>query len=203
MTSKLLGRLLKLPPVFIFLVANTCLLMFAPGPAAAKQIFQTQLVDIYYQNPIDLREMEQRLNFLPGNDFSQSYTFIQDPSQAVLSPRLAVKIDGLLAKVCQLLHRCPRSGQRLRIFLVKDGQQVQQRRLALQAFHGELPFFGYGSLEGFYELRTRTIFLSLADLHEGILAHEMSHFVLCESSPIRPPEDLSEDWASYVESRLN
>jgi hypothetical protein len=44
--------------------------------------------------------------------------------QAALSPGLAFKVDGLLVKVCQLLHRCPKSGQRLRIFLVQDGRQV-------------------------------------------------------------------------------
>lgn len=203
MASKLLGTFLKLHPFLIFLVANTCLLVFAPGPAAAHYIFQTQLVDIYYHDPYDLREMEQRLDFRPGNDFSQSYSYIQDPMQAVLSPGLAFKVDGLLVKVCQLLHRCPRSGQRLRIFLVQDGRQVRQRQLALQPFHPETSFFGYGSLEGFYEIRTRTIFLSLADLRQGVLAHEMTHFVLCESSAIQPPEDLSEDWAMYVESQLN
>jgi hypothetical protein len=203
MASILLGKFLKLHLVLIVLLATTCLLVFAPGPAAAQQVFQTQLVDIYYQNPYDLREMEQRLDFCPTNDFTKCYFYTQDPVQAALSPGLAVKIDGLLVKVCQMLRRQPRPGQRLRIFLLQDGRQVRQRQLVLQPDHRQPFFFGYGSLEGFYELRTKTIFLSLADLRRGVLAHEMSHFVLCESSAVRPSEDLSEDWARYAESRLN
>ena len=50
---------------------------------------------------------------------------------------------------------------------------------------------------------SRTIFLSLEDLHAGILAHELTHFVLCESFAVPPPAALQEDWARYVESSLD
>ena len=63
--------------------------------------------------------------------------------------------------------------------------------------------FGYGRLEAFYEPRTRTIFLSLEDLRAGILAHELTHFVLCESFAVPPPAALQEDWGRYVESSLD
>jgi hypothetical protein len=124
--------------------------------------------------------------------------------QAALSPGLAAKVDGLLAKVCLLLNRWPKKGQGLRIFLLKDGKQVQQRHLVFQPFQNGGPAsFGYGHLEAFYEPRTRSIFLSLEDLRAGILAHELTHFVLCEAFTVPPPVALQEDWGRYVESSLD
>ena len=172
--------------------------------AQAQQVFQTQWAAIYYEDPASLREMERRLDFSQAQKFSQSYSYTQDPSQAALSPRLAAKIDGLLAKVCLILRKRPLKHQDLRIVILKDGKQVQQRHLAFQPVQTAGPgWFGYGRLEGFYEPRSHTIFLSLDDLHEGILAHEMAHFVLCEAYAVPPPASLQEDWARHVESSLN
>jgi len=173
-------------------------------PAPAQQIFQTQSATIYYEDPASLREMEHRLRFSQAEKFSQSYFYTQDPVQAALSPGLAAKVDGLLAKVCLLLNRWPKKSAGLRIFLLKDGRQVQQRHLVFQPYQNSGPsWFGYGSMEAFYEPRSRSIFLSLQDLHAGILAHELTHFVLCVSFAVPPPAALQEEWGRYVESSLN
>jgi hypothetical protein len=193
-----------------FLVFLRCLILgvialtFCILSAQAQQVFQTQSATIYYEDPVSLREMGNRLRFSQAQKFSQSYFYTQDPVQAALSPGLAAKIDGLLVKVCLILNKWPQKTRRLRIFLLKDGKQVQQRHLVFQPFQNAGPtWFGYGRLEAFYESRTRTIFLSIEDLHAGILAHELAHFVLCESSAIPPPASVQEDLARYVESSLN
>lgn len=62
--------------------------------------------------------------------------------------------------------------------------------------------FGYDSLEAFYFVGTRTVYLSLADLREGILAHELTHHLLCTVMALPPPEVTQEAYAHYVESRL-
>jgi hypothetical protein len=85
---------------------------------------------------------------------------------------------------------------------LKDGQAVSQRHLACQGAN-KRPLFGYHSLEGFYEPLTHTIFLSLADLHAGILAHEMVHFVLCTALSASLPPEVQDDWANFVETRLD
>jgi hypothetical protein len=187
-----------------------CLILGLIGPtlsspaAQAQQAFQTQWAAIYYEDPASLREMERRLHFSQAPKFSQSYFYAQDPFQAALSPGLAAKIDGLLAKVCLILRKRPQKGQELRIVILKDGKQVQQLHSAFHPAQTTGPsWFGYGRLEGFYESRSRTIFLSLDDLHEGILAHEMAHFVLCEAYTVPPPESVQEDWARHVESSLD
>ena len=54
---------------------------------------------------------------------------------------------------------------------------------------GQRPgLFGYGSLEAFYAVGPRTVYLSLADLREGILAHELTHHLLCTVMGTPPPE---------------
>jgi len=173
-------------------------------PAQAQQVFHTRSATIYYEDPVSLREMEHRLRFSQAKKFSQSYFYTQDPVQAALSPGLAAKIDGLLVKVSLILGKWPQKPQGLRIVLLKDGKQVRQRHLVLQPFQNGGPsWFGYGHLEAFYEPRTHTIFLSLEDLHAGILAHELAHFVLCESYAVPPPASVQEAWARYVESSLD
>jgi hypothetical protein len=173
-------------------------------PAQAQQVFQTRSATIYYEDPASLREMEHRLRFSQAKKFIQSYFYTQDPVQAALSPGLAAKIDGLLVKVSLILNRWPQKPQGLKIVLLKDGKQVRQQHLVRQPFQNDGPsWFGYGRLEAFYEPHTRTIFLSLEDLHAGILAHELAHFVLCECFAVPPPASVQEGWARYVESSLD
>jgi hypothetical protein len=192
-----------------FLVLLCCLFLGLSvpaliSPAQAQQVFHTRSATIYYEDPVSLREMEHRLRFSQAKKFTQSYFYTQDPVQAALSPGLAAKIDGLLVKVSLILNRWPKKPQGLRIVLLKDGRQVQQRHLALQPFQNGGPsWFGYGHLEAFYEPRTHTIFLSLEDLHAGILAHELAHYVLCEAFAVPPPASVQEGWARYVESSLD
>jgi hypothetical protein len=144
--------------------------------------------------PPKLRELERRLSFSPTKNFHQQYLFTPDPAQAALSPGLASKIDGLLARVSLILNLWPNGPNSLRIILLSNGEEVRQRWLALQPFLRDRPIFGYGSLSAFYEPLSRTIFLSLADLHAGVLAHEMAHFILNESFSRRPPAPLQEQW---------
>jgi len=180
-------------------------MLFIPS-AQAQQVFSisTQWSTIFYENPVSLWEMERRLSFSQVQNFSQSYFYTQDPVQAALAPGLAAKIDGLLVKVCLILGRWPKNAQDFRIVLLKDAKEVQRRHLVLQPFQNAgSSLFGFGDLEGFYEPRTRTIFLSLADLRVRILAHELAHFVLCESFVVRPPASVQEDWARYVEAMLD
>ncbi len=186
-------------PCFFLLILGS--LSIDPGlkPAWAQQAFTTQRAVIHYDNPADLQEMERRLRF---TQVDKLIFYTQDPAQAALSPRLAAKIEGLLTKVSQILNMWPKNPHPLRIILLKDEYQIRQRYLVFNPLQ-KRSFFGYDPVYAFYESRSHTIFLSLADLHEGILAHEMAHFVLCESFPVPPPTALQEEWAQYVESRLN
>jgi hypothetical protein len=147
--------------------------------------------------------MQRRLGLTSSRFCRAAYSSSAAPPQSAGRPGLAAEVDGLLARVCLTLHLRPQKSGKLHIVLLKDGREVHQRYLALDPWAQNPPIFGHLKLEGFYEPRSRTIFLSLADLREGILAHEMTHYVLCEQPGGPPPADLQEEWAQYVESSLD
>jgi hypothetical protein len=182
-----------------FLIGMFWMVFLAISETSAQQVLHTQWVDIHYTHPADLVEMDRRLRFAGEDNFPRNYAIASD--RGTPCPRLGAKIDGILHKVCQALNLWPKTQNRLRVFLLEDGNQVRQRQVVLQP--GQSPsLLGYSPLEAFYERRSRTVFLALADLHEGILAHEMAHFILCESFPAAPPASLQDDWARYVELKL-
>jgi hypothetical protein len=183
--------------VVIFLI-----LLPAPRTVWAQQVFKTQRAVIHFDNPSDLQEMEHRLRFTQVDGFLRNYFYTPEPVQASLSPRLAAKIDGLLTKVCMIMNMWPQNGDPVHIYILRDGRGVREKHLALYPFQ-KRPIFGHGSLPAFYIPGSRTIILSLKDLHEGVLAHEMAHHVLCQVFPAYPPADYQEEWAQYVERQLN
>ncbi len=190
-------------PIFSFF------LLFAVGflastavlrPAQAQAILPTTSSDIRYENPHDLAELARRLG---GADNTLRSRFFHEPLSADFAARLAARIDVLFDRVCRLLKRRPREAERLQIFLLRDGQQVRARRLAFAPYLANRSLFSHASLEAFYETQGCSIFLSLADVRPGILVHEMTHHVLCQSSAQPPSPRLQEEWARYAEAELD
>ncbi len=176
-----------------------CLTIALTTPLWAQHTFKTERTLIFYHSPEDLLEMDRRLQDMqvsaPPNLPRESF------SRGSVEHRLAGKIDWLFDRVCQILRLWPKHHLPLKIFLLKNGREVRDRHLACQPF-GKTSFFGYSSLEAFFEARSQAIFLSVADVDPGILAHEMTHFLLCTAVPVPPPRDLQEGWAQYVEARV-
>jgi len=201
------ARLLKVSPWFFLL----CFVVFGFAPsidiALAQQTFTTGRTVVYYDKAISLQEMEHRLRFRPVDNVNQKYLYTQDSAETALASGLSPKIENLLTKVCQILNIWPRNPGSLKIYLLENSEQVRQRFLAIHPFSSDRSIFGhtYASdpIKGFYESRSRSIFLSLADLSEGVLAHEMTHFVLCECSARPPSSEIQEYWAHFVEDHLN
>jgi len=168
--------------------------------ARAQEVFTTRYAVVQAASAVDLLEMERRLHFAAPAAASPPRTtgeFAFHPG----FPRLAAKIDAILERTLNLLKFPPVRPPRVTLVLLPDGQEV--RRLHVNLVPGQRPgIFGYGSLEAFYYVLTRTIYLSLADLREGILAHEMTHHLLCTLMTLPPPAQTQEAYAHYVESRL-
>jgi len=168
-------------------------------PARGQEVLKTRHAVVQAQSAADLMEMERRLHVATPAAASQTH-FTGEHAFHPAFPRLAAKIDGILDRASRLLNLHPSRSSRLNIVLLTNGKAVRGRHLLLVP--GQRPgLFGYGSLEAFYEARSRTIYLSLADLHEGILAHEMAHYLFCTTLAVPPPEYIQEAWAQYVESR--
>lgn len=163
--------------------------LLGPPPT---QVFHTQMADIVYDNPAELEELARRLG-----------AWTPDRPQPDLGS-LSLKIDGMLADISRVLQRWPTRPVRLTIRLLRDGFQVKQQQLALSAPQPRrLSPPGPPYLISFYDPRRRTIFLSLSDARPGVLAHEMTHFVLLESPGVRTSEEYQESLARYMEERFN
>jgi len=161
------------------------------------QVFSTQKADIWVEDIADLQELARRLGTVGTGA----------PGQPDFSP-LATKIDGMLAEISRVLQKTPLRPVKLQIRVFKNGLQVQQQLQALRRFPKRLVLSGrvlseQSPLESFYDPQSRTIYMSLADFRLGILAHEMTHFILCESSPTWPGATFQESLAQYVERRFN
>jgi hypothetical protein len=169
-------------------------------PAWGQEVFLTRYAVVRAASAADLLEMERRLHFTaPASSASAptSGEYAFHPG----FPRLAAKIDGILERAAGLINLSRARPPKVTLIVLPDGKEVRRQHMALVP--GQRPgLFGYGSLEAFYHVSARTIYLSLADLREGILAHELTHHLLCTVMALPPPEQTQEAYAHYVESRL-
>ena len=167
-----------------------------------QECLNTRRAKIVYNTPADLQEINRRLNSSPVALVSQQNSPAPCQGQDPAASQLVAKIDGLLSKVAGVLRLDQQNSPQLTIRFLQDGRQVTKLFQLFQP-SSERPLFGYGSLPAFYEPRSRTIIVSLQDLHEGILAHEMAHFFLCSGRFPAPPEYYQEDVARHVEARVH
>ncbi len=183
-----------LPAVIILMVGYTL-------PALGQVSFATRYTEVLATSPDDLLEMESRLHFAAPESSSPHQVTTGAFAYHPGFPRLAAKIDAILVRASKILNMPLGQASRLHIVLVADGKEVRRRyRLIMPDRRGGL--FGFGSLEAYYETDNRTIYLSLHDLREGILAHEMAHYLLCTGVYPPPPVAEQESWAHYVEGQL-
>jgi hypothetical protein len=171
--------------LFIFWTTG---IVVSTAAASAPQVFYTQKSAIIFQQYRDLNELALRLGATGAAG---------EPHLGVMSAR----IDGMLGEISEILQRQPLRPSRLQIYLLKDGFAVQQERARQKFARGGMAS-GRRALESFYDSRRRTIFLSLADARLGVLAHEMAHFMLCESFQVPPGEAYQEEVANYMERRF-
>lgn len=165
-----------------------------PPPALRRpvlqQLFHTERVDVVYDHREHLEELARRLGVAPAA-----------PGAPPDLGALALRLDDMLAEITRVLKRRPPPGVQLRLRLVPDALAVRREHDALSGRRSPSPT-SRGWLPAFYEPKSRTLYLSLADARIGILAHELTHFVLSESPGGWPSEVFQESLARYLEERF-
>jgi hypothetical protein len=192
-------RIKAIPSVVSVLVVMSPLAF--SSATVGQECLSTGRAKIVYNSPVDLQEINRRLNSSPLASVSQQDS-VSSPVQDPAAAQLVAKIDGLLSKVAGVLRLDLQNYPPVTIRFLQDGRQVTKLFHLFQPSSAR-PLFGYGSLPAFYEPRSRTIIVSLQDVHEGILAHEMAHFFLCSGRFPAPPEYYQEDMARHVEARVH
>ncbi|MHB9074091.1 MAG: hypothetical protein ACYC6G_11250 [Desulfobaccales bacterium] len=166
-----------------------------PASANAHEI-RTKKTCIKFNDMDSLYRMYSKLSFEPEKDFLQGYSLNSNLANQPLCPPLCTNVDGLLFKVCKILPKCPGRQPLLTIELIEDARKVRQQLSIISPFQ-TTP--SDDSLEGFFASGYNVIYISIDGFRVGILGHEMTHYLLCQFSPI-PDMDLQEKWARYVDT---
>ncbi len=163
---------------------------FLPRPPV--QVLHSQQADLVYEHRRHLEELALKMGVAPPA-----------PGLPPEVGLLALRIDAMLTEISRTLNRRPATPVKLTIRLLPDATAVWRQYETLRPSRPSQPLVRGGPLPAFYEPRSRTIYLSVADARVGMLAHEMTHFILCESSGSWPSEAFQESLARYLEERFN
>lgn len=164
--------------------------------SAHSHEIRTDKTCIKFNDMNSLYRMNSKLTFEPEKDFLQGYSLNSNLAHQSLCTELCPKVDGLLFKVCKILPKCPNRQPFLTIELIDDANKVRQQLTIISPFQTSP---SDDSLEGFFLSGRNVIYISIKGFRTGILAHEMTHYLLYQFSPI-PAIDLQEKWAQHVDT---
>lgn len=166
------------------------------APAAADddgldQRIVSRFCIVHYRNLGDLVEFNRAIQYLPegvGVEGMMAPTTFDSLQQT-----LARKIDALFLRAQTILDMRRRMKRvHIRIYPDKAALAATYRRL----------FRAPCDLRAWYLFETRTIYLNLQDVHEGILAHELGHHIIDHFFEVRPPSATAEILARYIDAHL-
>lgn len=164
------------------------------GPAnnsyAAQYIVQTRYTTLTFNSVNDMESFSDSIKF--ANDSSLSSLF-SSPSTQDKKRDLIRKIDLLFQKVQAILD------------MRKQMQPVNVRVYSNEEQMGKTFYSLYGqkcTVRGWYFYELNTVFLNVADVHEGMLAHELGHAIIDHFLSVRPPRATAEILARYVDENL-
>ncbi len=184
--------------VFYLLVVFISLALTYSEPAyslaqspSTWQCLETKHSIIHYRSLRDLMQLRRKLRYGPGSGIFFGLFSSADPKQGV--SEIAEKVDAVFERVQQILGM--RKAMRpVTINLYPNRSQLCQAYRQI-----------YGTecrIRAWYRFRDKTIYLNVKDLHEGILAHEMAHFIIDNYLAVRPPRATAEILARYVDIHL-
>jgi hypothetical protein len=166
------------------------LLLFVACPlqSAAQEMrshgYSTLYATIFYDKAEDLYRFTRNI----GSGIS----FLgESPERHPLLVRK--RVDMIVNKVMALLDMRP-ADFHFSIYLCRTASEVETayRRLGMT---GPVPL-------SFYSHLTRSITVSLDDINDGMLAHEIAHALICAYFVTAPPSRMQEVLAQYVDSHL-
>lgn len=192
-------RHLSSKKAFILLLVLVAFLNFSPargeqdisGTEINWQSFETRYTSIHYQTEADLLRFHQKIRFRgehwwPGHLFSR-------PNLDELRKQITEKVDPLFERVQEILDM-RRKMDKVVILVYPDKRQM--REAYEKIYHAEC------RIRAWYQYRNNTVSVTVVDLHEGMLAHELAHAIIDHYLVVRPPAASAEILARYVDSHL-
>ena len=155
------------------------------------EVIETKHTIVHYQSSQDLRKLNQKVDFAPGS-WGLKGLFAK-PDSHELRRQTMQMLDALYERVQEILDM----RKRMKPVVIKIYSTKQQLHAAyLEAYRKPC------QLRAWYIYESNTIYVTVEDVHEGILAHEMAHAIIDHYLVVRPPPTTAEILARYVDGHL-
>jgi len=190
-TRKICKRLLSLI-CWNFLLFSLCGVAYGETSANINwQILETKYTFIHYQSSKELKKFNDKIDYSPG-EWGLKRLFSSSDSNNMID-KLKKKVDALYERVQEILDMRKKM-KNITINIYCDKKQ-------LHAAYQEI-YKKPRNLRAWYIYEYNTIYISVDDIHEGMLAHEMAHSIIDHYLTVRPPGATAEILARYVDSHL-
>lgn len=149
-------------------------------------------ITVSYPSDINLKRLETRLRsrwFYVSPVERDLYT---NPVYSI-EQRIVARLETILLRVEEILAMYPASME-LKIKIFSDRRELSREYLTL--------FGTVQNYKSFYIHSLRTIYASMQDISDSVIAHEMAHAVIDNYFLVIPPEKTAELLATYVDSHL-
>ena len=155
---------------------------------------ETRHTIMRYQTPEDLKVFDKKVVYssvasASGLEWLFSKSSGNDPSD-----KLKKKVDAIYKRVQEILGMRKRM-EKVKINIYHDKRQLRDAFFKI--------YKKKGRLRAWYIFEKNTIYITIEDMHEGILAHEMAHSIIDHYLTVRPPSASAEILARYVDSHLH
>ncbi len=152
---------------------------------------ETKYTLIHYQHLEDLKRFNNKLNYGPEK-WGFKRLFSKEESDKLLDV-VGKKVDMIFERVQEILDM-RKMMPSVTINIYRDQKQLYDAYFEIYKQSCQL--------RAWYIFEYNTIYFSIEDLHEGMLAHEMAHSIIDHYLTVRPPVASAEILARYVDSHL-
>ena len=149
-------------------------------------------IAILYPSDINLKRLEGRLRSRWFSVSPAERDLYTNPSYSI-EQRIISRLEAILLRVEEILAMYPSSID-LKIKVFKNRRDLSLEYLSLLGTTQDY--------KSFYIHGLGTIYASMQDISDSVIAHEMAHAVIDNYFQVIPPEKTAELLATYVDSHL-
>lgn len=186
---------LKIKYVFIFLLPFYLLPQYSRADSKdgiPRLQLETKTAVIQYRSPDDLKKFNSKIKYSKSKWGLKSLD--NDEASMTLQDKIIHKVDAIYARVQEILDM-KKTMEKVTINLYSNRAQLNAAYFSL--YQSEC------HIRAWYIYEYNAVYLNVADVHEGMLAHELAHAIIDHYLTVRPPPASAEILARYVDSHLH
>lgn len=150
---------------------------------------ESKYFHIYFRPKTDLKKVEKLLK-------KRRYYVVglKEPGWgSSIEDKIAYRMDKLFVRARELLDMKPRM-KRIHMIIMKNRNEVEEQYTNITRQKKRV--------KSFYHHKSLTIYTSLQDMTDSVIAHEIGHSIVDHYFVMKPPAKVAEMLASYVDMHL-